>query len=174
MSDDRSQTKHWLVGSAIVRDHDGAAVLLVHNRRRGDRYDWSTPGGVIDRGERVVDGIAREVEEETGLRIVDWSHLAYTVMVEAVDLGWSLGVEVWEANTANGDLNFADDPDGIVIDARFCTYEHAADLLAGAPRWVCEPLSHHLYPNQTEPRPTTYRYDVRGSQLSALVVERLE
>ena len=55
----------WLVGGAIVEGPDG--LLLVRNRRRNGALDWSPPGGVIDAGESVLEGLTREVEEETGL-----------------------------------------------------------------------------------------------------------
>ena len=57
--------RRWTVGGALIES--GGSLLLVRTRRRGGRHDWTPPGGVIDPGETLVDGLAREVAEETGL-----------------------------------------------------------------------------------------------------------
>jgi 8-oxo-dGTP diphosphatase len=71
--------RDWVVGGAVIEvGIPGLAavggvtegVLLVENRRRDGRSDWTPPGGVIDPGEDVVDGLTREVREETGLEVV--------------------------------------------------------------------------------------------------------
>jgi ADP-ribose pyrophosphatase YjhB (NUDIX family) len=59
--------QQWLVGGALIRGADG--VLLVQNRRRNGRHDWSPPGGVIDHGETLLEGLTREVVEETGVQV---------------------------------------------------------------------------------------------------------
>ena len=43
--------------------------ILVQRLRRGDgEYDfWSTPGGGLDDGENLIDGLHREMIEETGI-----------------------------------------------------------------------------------------------------------
>jgi 8-oxo-dGTP pyrophosphatase MutT (NUDIX family) len=52
-----------------------SAVLLISERnqvlltRRTDNGMWCLPGGMIDPGETVVEGCAREVLEETGLQV---------------------------------------------------------------------------------------------------------
>ena len=64
----------WLVGGAVLVDADD--LLLVRNRRRDGSFDWTPPGGVIDETDgSITDGIAREVAEETGLRVTEWSRL---------------------------------------------------------------------------------------------------
>ena len=60
------EPRRWVVGGGLVVADEG--VLLVQNRRRDGRLDWSPPGGVIDTGETLLDGLTREVEEEIGLR----------------------------------------------------------------------------------------------------------
>ena len=62
--------REWLVGGAIIETPDG--VLLVRNQRRNGDLDWTPPGGVIDEGEDLLAGLAREVEEETGLVVTEW------------------------------------------------------------------------------------------------------
>src|SRR3989454_974985 len=63
--------REWLVAGALV-ESDGR-LLFVRNQRRGGSEDWSTPGGVIDADDgSLLDGLTREVEEETGLRVTRW------------------------------------------------------------------------------------------------------
>ncbi len=50
------------VAAAIVDDH--GRVLVV---RRADNGHWEPPGGVLELGETLEQGVAREVLEETGL-----------------------------------------------------------------------------------------------------------
>jgi len=45
-------------------------ILLVERGKEPLKGLWSLPGGILEAGERLVDGIRREVLEETGL-IVD-------------------------------------------------------------------------------------------------------
>jgi ADP-ribose pyrophosphatase YjhB (NUDIX family) len=53
---------------AIVVTAD-SRVVLVQRAAEPLRGAWSLPGGVLELGESVVDGIAREVREETGLDV---------------------------------------------------------------------------------------------------------
>jgi len=52
--------------AACIRDEEGRILLL----RRSDGEDlWSFPGGAIEPGERADEAVAREVYEETGLKV---------------------------------------------------------------------------------------------------------
>src|SRR5690606_22994421 len=108
--------RDWVVGGALILSDEG--VLLVHNRRRNGTLDWTPPGGVIDEGESVIDGLTREVAEETGLHVLEWVGPLYEVRCEAPDMGWRLRVEAHLAVRYEGEIHI-DDPDGIVVDARF-------------------------------------------------------
>jgi len=77
--------RDWLVAGAVIEGPDG--LLLVENRRRNGSSDWSPPGGVIDPGEAVLDGLAREVVEETGLVVTEWSDPIYEIEVVAPGRG---------------------------------------------------------------------------------------
>jgi 8-oxo-dGTP diphosphatase len=52
------------VAAAIVDDADRLLAI-----RRADNGHWEPPGGVLELKESIEDGLAREVLEETGLRI---------------------------------------------------------------------------------------------------------
>ena len=54
------------VGAVIVRD---GLVLIVRRANPPLQGEWSIPGGALDLGEKLRDGVAREVREETGLEV---------------------------------------------------------------------------------------------------------
>jgi ADP-ribose pyrophosphatase YjhB (NUDIX family) len=49
----------------VIVDDDGRALLV----QRRDNHHWEPPGGVLELGESIDDGLRREVREETGLDI---------------------------------------------------------------------------------------------------------
>lgn len=64
------------VGGVVI---EGGRVLLVRRGTEPLRGKWSVPGGLLERGETLAAGVARELQEETGLtvRVVE--------LVEALD-----------------------------------------------------------------------------------------
>ncbi len=54
------------VGGVII---DGERALVVRRATEPLKGQWSIPGGMLELGEKLRDGIAREVKEETGLDI---------------------------------------------------------------------------------------------------------
>ena len=56
----------FTVGALCVVEREDGAVLLV---RHSYRQRWGLPGGLLQRGESVVDGVHREAREEIGLPI---------------------------------------------------------------------------------------------------------
>jgi ADP-ribose pyrophosphatase YjhB (NUDIX family) len=44
-------------------------VLIVRRANPPLQGEWSIPGGALDLGEKLRDGVAREVREETGLEV---------------------------------------------------------------------------------------------------------
>ena len=56
---------------AIVEDDEGRILLVKHKPEKGGFWQgkWICPGGKLELGETIGDGIKREVKEETGLEV---------------------------------------------------------------------------------------------------------
>jgi len=66
--DDRRYPKRPLVGvGAIILKRD--RILMAQRGKQPLKGWWSLPGGALEAGERLVDGVCREVREETGLEV---------------------------------------------------------------------------------------------------------
>src|SRR5271165_761427 len=64
----RDYPDHPIIGVGAVIVRDGRA-LLVRRNTEPLKGEWSVPGGVLELGEKLRDGAAREALEETGLHI---------------------------------------------------------------------------------------------------------
>ena len=64
----RAYPDHPIIGVGAVIIDSGRALLV---RRNTDplKGEWSVPGGVLELGEKLRDGAAREALEETGLHV---------------------------------------------------------------------------------------------------------
>jgi 8-oxo-dGTP diphosphatase len=162
--------REWVVAGALVEAPEG--LLVVRNVRRGGHSDWSTPGGVIDAEDAsVLDGLTREVEEETGLRVTDWEGPLYQVRAVARDLGWSMRAEIYRALRFEGELH-VDDPDGIVVEAAFLPSSRCVELLVAGAQWVHEPLTEWLAERWGPEAARAYHYDVQGTSRESIQVRR--
>ena len=56
---------------AVIEDDRGRILLVKHKKERGGYWQgkWICPGGALDFGEEIEEGIKREVQEETNLEI---------------------------------------------------------------------------------------------------------
>jgi 8-oxo-dGTP diphosphatase len=74
----REYPEHPLVGVGGVVI-DGERALLARRGREPMRGEWSIPGGLLEVGESLAEGVMRELHEETGLtvRVLD--------LIEALD-----------------------------------------------------------------------------------------
>ena len=99
----------WSVpcAGAIVRDHEGR-ILLVRRGQEPALGLWSIPGGRIEGDESWDAAAAREVLEETGIRVAD---ARYAGMVERDSGSGSTYVIADFAFTGAGEPRAADDAD---------------------------------------------------------------
>lgn len=57
--------KHSVSVAGVIIDDNGHALLI----QRRDNAHWEPPGGILEPGERITDGLRREIKEETGLEV---------------------------------------------------------------------------------------------------------
>jgi 8-oxo-dGTP diphosphatase len=65
-------SEHILVAvGAVIEDDRGRILLVKHKKERGGYWQgkWICPGGELEFGEEIKEGIKREVKEETNLEI---------------------------------------------------------------------------------------------------------
>ncbi len=116
------------VGGVVV--HDGR-LLLVRRGQEPGRGLWSVPGGRLEPGETVAEGCAREVLEETGLRVVPGALVGTveraapddsTYVIDDLDCAVARGVELGHDGLPL--LAAGDDAD----DAAWASYDDLATL----------------------------------------------
>lgn len=146
------QVQAYTVASGVIVAQE--RLLMVQNQRRNGTLDWSTPGGVVDDGEHVLEALQREVVEETCVVVDSWSPVLYSVEVDFVGRDLSLHAQVFRAQAHRGELH-VDDPDNVVVDGRWVSVDEALGLLDTSPRWVAEPLRHYLSTHPLTASPTT-------------------
>jgi ADP-ribose pyrophosphatase YjhB (NUDIX family) len=56
---------HSVSVAAVITDEHGRALLI----QRRDNHHWEPPGGVLELGETIEEGLRREAREETGLDV---------------------------------------------------------------------------------------------------------
>lgn len=128
-----------LVVAALARDSH--RILLIEERGLGDPTSmWMLPGGKVEAGETLAEALRRELVEETGLRIVGDPAVAFTVEVLTPEGRYV--ASTFDCLT-EGDLH-PDDPDGLVLDARWLPIDEALQRLGCVPWYDCMPLERFL------------------------------
>lgn len=91
------------VGGVVMQ---AGALLMVERGRPPRAGQWAIPGGKLRWGERLEEAVAREVEEETGLR-VEVGELIWSGQTIGPD--WHFILLDFEAEVTGGSLVAGDD-----------------------------------------------------------------
>lgn len=85
------------VTAIVVKDKK---MLLVHRKKQGKEY-WVVVGGGVEDGEKLEEALKREVLEETGLKVLNYSYLGEEIG-EFEDLFYYYTCEVEEGTPKLG------------------------------------------------------------------------
>jgi 8-oxo-dGTP diphosphatase len=99
-----------LVGVGAVVVHEGQ-VLLVRRGREPLKGHWTLPGGVLEIGETLAEGVAREVREETGLEveIIELVELLDRIHREGERVRYHYAIADYLCRVTGGELHAASD-----------------------------------------------------------------
>jgi ADP-ribose pyrophosphatase YjhB (NUDIX family) len=114
-----STAKHSVSVSAVITDDHDRALLI----QRRDNHHWEPPGGVLELGESIEDGLRREVREETGL---DVEPVALTGVYKNMTRG--IIALVFRCKVTGGDLAATDES----ADFRWVSAAEVSELAAEA------------------------------------------
>jgi ADP-ribose pyrophosphatase YjhB (NUDIX family) len=109
------QPRHSVSVAGVITDDHGRALLI----QRADNHRWEPPGGVLELGETITDGVRREVREETGL---DVEPVTLTGIYKNMNRG--IIALVFRCKLTGGDLTTTDEASAF----RWVTDTEVADL----------------------------------------------
>ncbi len=100
------------VGAVVV---DQGRVLLVRRGTEPMKGRWSLPGGLLELGESLTEGIVREVREETGLEVepVELIELLDRIHREGERVRYHYVIADYLCRVSGGELLAASDADDV-------------------------------------------------------------
>ena len=116
------------VGAVIVEQ---GRVLLVQRGKEPLKGHWTLPGGVLEVGESLADGVAREVFEETGLAVepIELVELLDRIHREEDRVRYHYVIADYLCRVTGGELLAASDADAVRWVERAEWNSHSALIL---------------------------------------------
>ena len=122
------ETPLFGVGAVIV---ESGRVLLVRRWQQPLKGKWSLPGGMLELGEPLLSGVAREVREETGLEVepIELIELLDRVHREDNRVRYHYVIADYLCRVVGGSLQAASDADAVRWVERAEWNSHSALIL---------------------------------------------
>jgi ADP-ribose pyrophosphatase YjhB (NUDIX family) len=100
------------VGAVVV---DEGRVLLVRRGNEPLKGHWSLPGGLLELGEPLTDGVVREVREETGLTVepIELIELLDRIHRQDERVRYHYVIADYLCRVVSGELKAASDADAV-------------------------------------------------------------
>ncbi len=125
------------------------SVLLVQRAYEPFQGSWALPGGFVEQRERVLQAAARELAEETGLRLEDLQLLGVYDTPGRDPRGWTVSVVYIASLDAEAPVRGADD----ARDARWFSADVLPALAFDHATIVGDALARHAA-TQSQPTPS--------------------
>jgi 8-oxo-dGTP pyrophosphatase MutT (NUDIX family) len=118
-------------GGLVISAENPKQVALISHRNRGGGVDWCIPKGHVELGENYIQTAIREVREETGI------HGKVVEKIGEISYSFKIGpkrirktVHHYLLEQVEGELNFAGDPTGEVLDVKWFEIASLEEILA--------------------------------------------
>lgn len=127
--------------AVVLTAGEAPKVLLIRRARPPFAGQWALPGGYVDMDERIAGAAARELEEETGLKDVALSFLAYFDAIDRDPRERTLSLAFWGLvpEAARGSAKAADDAAELawhpLDQLPALAFDHSEILAAAAAAW---------------------------------------